>query len=589
MKKYNFKSTLFILIASLLMISLFACKPDEPTPTPVETKYNVIFDVNAGSALVTNEPSVIRVIDGQKATKPSPDPARVGYDFVGWFTDSQGTGSAYDFNTPIKANLTLYAKWELTITYHDVTINYMGAGMNTQLEIADGNLLAEPTEPTRVGYRFDGWYMDQEYSSKYNFSNTVSSDFVIYAKWIQLITLTYNLNYSGSSSDTIVTLDINQTPDEPTSPIREGYTFAGWFMDSAGNTAYDFEPLSENTTVYAKWIDNSSSPTFTVEFNYNYNGAPNNVIQTIIEGGVFTPINTTRPNYRFLGWYTDKDTYQNRVLSSTPITTDLILYAKWVNTYQLSINYNYPGAISPNSTTVDGNTPLTVPQSPSRIGYTFAGWSSSSNGLIGYDFSLGISQNTTVYAQWRKVNIFEAEYLDFSDFFGWGFSGNATGTDAILEDIGGVGGASNGRFVTYLYGKGITLNFVINSDRDVSNVTLTLRLSGEVKDFYIQSMKTPGVLEQEPVYTVKVNNQAIQYENISFTGVPSQSDNTLLPFADFTISTTVNLKQGENIISLITDNELLMGGTMGATAPMVDCIKLTTYAILTWNPILDNY
>jgi len=47
--------------------------------------------------------------------------------------------------------------------------------------------------------------------------------------------------------------------------------------------------------------------------------------------------------------------------------------------------------------------------------------------------------------------------------------------------------------------------------------------------------------------------------------------------------------EGQNVITLITDNALSMGGTMGATAPMVDCIKLTTYAILTWDPVLGNY
>ena len=108
-------------------------------------------------------------------------------------------------------------------------------------------------------------------------------------------------------------------------------------------------------------------------------------------------------------------------------------------------------------------------------------------------------------------------------------------------------------------------------------------------DFYIQSTKTIGVLEEEPVYTVKVNDVALQYANISFTDVPSQSENTLLPFTDFIISVNVNLVEGKNTIALITDNALLMGGTMGATAPMVDCIKINTYAILTWNPILDNY
>ncbi|MBW4258536.1 InlB B-repeat-containing protein [Methanobacterium sp. YSL] len=586
--KKNVVSVLTVMLLVAISLFLTACG-NEPKPVVTE-KFTVVFDVNAGSAVVQNEPSPIRVDSGKPVSKPSPDPIRNGYDFLGWFDNAEGTGQSYDFTKPItKNNFTLYAKWSITVIYKTVTFQFMDGRSDVLVQVPFGQKVTEPEQPNRDGYRFDGWFMDNEMSSSYNFDSDVEDVFTLYAKWIKVYTITFDFNYDDAPAQVIQIVDANQEASEPTLPTRENFTFAGWFMDSNFTTPYLFDAVSDDITLYAKWLDNTSSNTFKVEFIYNYTGAPANVIQNVIEGGVASQLNTTRENYRFLGWYLDNETFNQRFYLTTPITTELVLYAKWVKVYQISINYNYSGAINPQPVLVNEGEAIALPQNPSRIGFTFTGWSHQTDGLIGFNFSAGIHENTTVYAQWSKVNVFEAEHLDFSNFYGWGFSGNATGTDAIVADPTGVSQASNGHFVTYLYGKDITLTFEIYSDRAVDNVVLTLRLSGEVKDFFIQSHKTPGVLEQEPVYTVKVNNLSIQYSKIYFTNVPSQSDNTLLPFQDFVISININLVKGKNTIQLITDNELLMGGTMGATAPMIDCLKLTTYAILSWTPKLDNY
>lgn len=588
MKKTFFNKLLLTSLGLLLMVTLGACNNSKP---PVIEKFTVVFDVNAGDDVVQNEPSTVRVDSGKTVSKPSPDPIRTGYDFLGWYTNETGTGQPFDFTSPItQNNFVLYAKWSITIIYHLLTFDYGDDRENTTVQIPDHQTLSEPQHPTRIGYRFDGWYIDEDLTSKYNFSSTVNTGFTLYAKWIQVFTVTFDFNYEGSPADVVEVIDLNGFATEPTVPERENFTFAGWFSNEDLTISYEFNQVISNTIVYAKWIDSTSTNTFSVEFVYNYEGSPNNVLVQVVEGAIVTQPSTTRTNYRFGGWFIDNETFQNRFFTATtPVADDLVLYAKWIRIHQLVIDYNYSGAINPSPIVVDENTAITNVQNPSRIGYTFAGWSNESKGLIGYNLTNGIGQNTTIYAQWSKINVFEAEHLDFSNFFGWGFSGNATGTDAIVLDTTGIGQASNNRFVTYLYGKGITLNFEIYSDRNVDNVVLTLRLSGEVKDFFIQSTKTIGLLEEEPVYTIKVNNQTIQYSNISFTNVPSQSDNTLLPFKDFVISININLVEGKNVISLITDNELGMGGTMSATAPMIDCLKLTTYAILTWTPKLDNY
>ena len=67
--------------------------------------WTVAFNSNGGSACDTK---FVATADG-KLVKPA-DPTRDGYTFAGWYTDEACT-QAYDFSTPVTADLTLYAKW----------------------------------------------------------------------------------------------------------------------------------------------------------------------------------------------------------------------------------------------------------------------------------------------------------------------------------------------------------------------------------------------------------------------------------------------------------------------------------------------
>lgn len=72
--------------------------------------WTVAFNSNGGSACDTK---FVATADG-KLVKPA-DPTRDGYTFDGWHTDEACT-QAYDFSTPVTADLTLYAKWTKNAT-----------------------------------------------------------------------------------------------------------------------------------------------------------------------------------------------------------------------------------------------------------------------------------------------------------------------------------------------------------------------------------------------------------------------------------------------------------------------------------------
>ena len=72
---------------------------------PVEKTFTVTFDSNGGSAVASQT-----VKEGEKAAKPA-NPTRDGYTFEDWFAD-EALKTAYDFNTPVTSDITLYADWD---------------------------------------------------------------------------------------------------------------------------------------------------------------------------------------------------------------------------------------------------------------------------------------------------------------------------------------------------------------------------------------------------------------------------------------------------------------------------------------------
>ncbi|MBQ6780292.1 MAG: SUMF1/EgtB/PvdO family nonheme iron enzyme [Treponema sp.] len=113
--KFLFHST-FSALALALGLLLFACSGGTnyvgtgTTQAPAATEsYTVTFETNGGSAVTKQV-----VASGEKASEPSA-PAKTRATFGGWYTDSGLTG-AFDFNTAITGNTTLYAKWTYSVT-----------------------------------------------------------------------------------------------------------------------------------------------------------------------------------------------------------------------------------------------------------------------------------------------------------------------------------------------------------------------------------------------------------------------------------------------------------------------------------------
>lgn len=178
--------------------------------------------------------------------------------------------------------------------------------------------------------------------------------------------------------------------------------------------------------------------------------------------------------------------------------------------------------------------------------------------------------------------IMEAELTDLTGKKGAGYSGGCSGKEMVQQDVDNAANSNNGYWLGYLYVTNMSVDFVFNSTKAVNDVDLTLRLTCEIKDITLTSDN----------YTVEVNGETItDYGTINLAGA-SNSDSTgyVRPFSNHKLKKKINIKEGTNSLKLITSNSDGMGGTMYATAPMVDCVKLTNFgdATLSYNPITDN-
>ncbi|MCR5308744.1 MAG: hypothetical protein K6E21_01365 [Bacilli bacterium] len=140
-------------------------------------------------------------------------------------------------------------------------------------------------------------------------------------------------------------------------------------------------------------------------------------------------------------------------------------------------------------------------------------------------------------------------------------------------------GDKKGYFFHFNYIKGNELVFNIVSDAAVDNVTIFGRFGAE----YGVNDTTTGDRTSsfnENSFPITVNGTKLTYGTITMRNIPIVGK--FLPFQDYMLSATVSLKAGNNVISMKVDNTDSVNGTLQATSPCIDCLKVYTTANLSW-------
>lgn len=378
-------------------------------------------------------------------------------------------------------------------------------------------------------------------------------------------TVTFNPNYTGGEN-TAVTVGEGQTVSEREAPERSGYRFEGWYTSSSATEKYDFtKAVKSDLTLYAGWTQ-----VFKITLDYNDAGTTE-ALEVVAGEKIEISEEPVRIGYAFKGWFTSADGGAQYNFNTAPVK-DMTLYAHWAEAYTVTLNYNYSGAPESGTYYAEKGAVSSGPASPEREGYAFNGWYTDAACTATFSFARPINSDTTIYAGWKQQFILEAEYVDFTGKKGSGYSGTASSTDMIGWDRDGSLGASNGYYVSYLYDPRQTLTFNFTSDSAVTDADITIRISAE---FYDQTFSSAN-------YSVVLNGSALPWEAVTVKGTQNPA------FIDVVIGKQLALKEGANSIELVTNNNTAIGGTMKASAPLVDCVKIATSATLTWTPLTSN-
>ena len=337
-------------------------------------KHTVTYDknvpANSKKTDVKNMPGNQTKIYDQNLTLQSNVPTRIGYTFVKWTTNKDGTGTAYQPGSQYSYNrdsdggtVTLYAvwtPWKYTVRYDknvpanssSQTVSNMPADQTKTEEV---NLTLSSNKPSRNGYIFNGWQaqingkaVDYQPGAKlsYDVDDKDGSTIILKAQWTPWKhTVHYDKNVpANSSSQTVTNMPEDQTKtfDEKLNlstkiPKREGYNFVGWLLEYgtaiavvSPGTAYERDQNGGTYVLKAQW----EPWKHTVHYDANggdQSSVPNDQKKTYEQNmNVATKV-PTRNEYKFLGWkayheYNDKSGNKHSEL---------------IGNYQPGASYNY--------------------------------------------------------------------------------------------------------------------------------------------------------------------------------------------------------------------------------------------------------
>lgn len=205
-----------------------------------------------------------------------------------------------------------------------------GEAPKTQI-ILEGDIPKMPKNPVSDERAFEGWYTDPDCSaeSRFDFSDYVTENTVLFAKWGVPATycVDFNLNGHGEPIDSLI-LNKGNIVDKPKDPEAEGYIFAGWFIDTALTVPYAFgSEITSDMTLNAKWVPASKG---TVRVEFNMGGYGSEIPEQIIEKGK-KPVKPADPideEKVFAGWFTDSS-FTTEYNFKQAVNSDTIVFAKW--------------------------------------------------------------------------------------------------------------------------------------------------------------------------------------------------------------------------------------------------------------------
>ena len=341
----------------------------------------VTLDLGGGKLGGSSDAIHIIVKNGSAFTAPaSGGLTRPDENTGSYFMWLDSNGNSYAPGASVPADVTkLTVQW--TAPTYTVTLNAGDGTINngnvTEYTYGVGATL--PTDVTRTGYTFKGWYDNENLTGSpvTAIGDTETGNKEYWAKW-EINQYTITVKPENGKADITITQDYGTPITAPADPTREGYTFTGWDRDIPAIMP------AENVTVTAKWVVNQ----YTITFDTAGGSAVASITQNY-GTAITAPANPTREGYTFIGW--------DKAIPSTMPAENMIITANWkVNQYTITFDSNGGSEIAP--ITQDYGTAITAPANPTREGYTFIGWDKAIPATMP-------AEDLTIKAQWRDIAV----------------------------------------------------------------------------------------------------------------------------------------------------------------------------------------
>lgn len=392
--------------------------------------YKVTYYANGGSGAPMEQEKKY----GVNLTLSSTVPLRNGYVFTGWNTKEDGSGKKYSPGDIYSENekLNLYAQWK-TNAY---TLTYDGNGYSSYSSKVENVVTTtiKTNMPNRFGYTFLGWSTNSSATSAtYTPGSTISlsSNTTLYAVWKSAQSVSagnsntvniafaeqawyykftpsssgeYTFESTGSIDSKVTIYKADGTEIGSDDDSGESSNFKKTLSLTSGTTYYiKAFAYSSKTGTYSFKVTKNTPASYTV--NFNANGGSVSPTSVIVTAGKSATLPTPTKKYTLSynanngsgapssqsvsvpckGWSTSNTASSASYScgSSYKPTTNITLYAVWYSN----------GSATISST------------KPTRSGYTFLGWSTSSSASsasYSSGSSISISSSTTLYAVWKK-------------------------------------------------------------------------------------------------------------------------------------------------------------------------------------------
>ena len=402
------------------------------------------------------------------------NPTKEGYTFIGWYDINDKK-----VNHPITVtkNMTLYSKYEINsykISYYNEGVKYIE---DQKINYGE-NALKPNTNPSKIGYTFKYWSL-KENGEKYEFSTKITKDISLYAVYeINKYTVTYineGVEYHKE------TAEYGSVVTKIQDPIKEGYTFTGWYTKDNEKVTYPIT-VTENITLYSKYEINSYKVSY-------YNEGKKYIEDQQInygENALKPNTNPSKIGYTFKYWSLKENGEEYEF--STKITKDIALYAVYeINKY--TVTYINEGTEYHKETALYGSV-ITSIQDPTKEGYTFTGWYTKDNEKVTYPIT--VTKNITLYSKY-EINTYTVSFYHNNEKYvenqkvNYGESAVKPSIDPTKEDYNFSG-------------------WVIKGTNNKYDFTSTV-----TKDIELESSFTA-----KPTYTVtyKIGNEVILTENV---------------------------------------------------------------------------